>query len=102
MNRRVAARYALALMELGEELKVLDRVADDLRDIEGTIRGSRELTLVLMSPVINPEQKLKVLTEIFGKRCSEMTMKFITLLIRKDRSEYLLGEPQKNFFECSM
>lgn len=95
MNRRVAARYALALMELGEELNILDQVAQDLRDIEETVRGSRELTLVLMSPVINPEQKLKLLTEIFGKRCSEMTMKFITLLIRKDRSEYVLGAAEE-------
>ncbi len=95
MNRRVAARYAIALMDLGEELKVLDQIAEDLRDIEHTVRDSRELELLLLSPVINPGQKLKILTEIFGKRCSEMTMKFIALLVRKGRSEYLIGTAQE-------
>jgi F-type H+-transporting ATPase subunit delta len=95
MNRRVAARYAIALMDLAEELKVLDPVAEDLRDIEQTIYGSRELELMLLSPVITPEQKLKILTEVFGKSCSEMTMKFITLLVRKGRSEYLVATAQE-------
>jgi F-type H+-transporting ATPase subunit delta len=95
MNRRVAARYAIALMDLGEELNILDRIAEDLRDIELTVHGSRELALALISPVINPDQKLNVLTEIFGKRCSEMTMKFVALLVRKGRSEYLLGTAQE-------
>ena len=95
MNRRVAARYALALMELGEERKDLDRVAEDLRDIQQTIHGSRELLLLLMSPVITPDSKLKVLNEIFGKRCGEVTMKMISLLIKKGRSEYLLGTAEE-------
>src|ERR1017187_9234056 len=95
MNRRVAARYAIALMDLGEELKMLDQIAEDLRDIEQTVRGSRELELVLMSPVFNPGQKLNLLTEIFGKRCGEMTMKFIALLVRKGRSEYLMATSQE-------
>jgi F-type H+-transporting ATPase subunit delta len=95
MNRRVAARYAIALMDLGEELKMLDQIAEDLRDIEQTVRDSRELAVLLMSPVVNPGQKLNILTEIFGKRCSELTMKFITLLVRKGRAEYLIATAQE-------
>ena len=95
MNRRVAARYAIALMDLGEELNVLDQVAEDLRDIEHTVRDSRELAVFLMSPVVNPNQKLKILIEIFGKRCGELTMKFITLLVKKGRAEYLVATAQE-------
>jgi F-type H+-transporting ATPase subunit delta len=95
MNRRVAARYAIALMDLGEELKILDQIAEDLRDIEHTVRDSRELAVFLMSPVVNPNQKLKILIELFGKRCSEMTMKFIALLVRKGRAEYLIATAQE-------
>ena len=95
MNRRVAARYAIALMDLGEELNVLEQVAEDLRDIERTVHASRELELVLLSPVIAPGQKLSILTEIFGRSCGEMTMKFITLLVRKGRSEYLVATAQE-------
>jgi F-type H+-transporting ATPase subunit delta len=95
MNRRVAARYAIALMDLGEELNALDRVAEDLRDIEQTVHDSRELKLVLMSPVVTPDQKLKLLIELFGKRFADLTMKFITLLVRKGRAEYLLATAQE-------
>jgi len=95
MNRRVAARYAQALMDLGEELKVLERIAEDLRDIEQTVNGSRELKLALMSPVITPDQKQNLLNEIFGKRFSDVTMKFIALLIRKGRAEYLLASSEE-------
>ena len=48
-----------------------------------------------MSPVFNPGQKLKILIEIFGKRCSELTMKFIALLVQKGRSEYLMATSQE-------
>lgn len=95
MNRRVAARYAQALMDLGEGMKVLDKLAEDLRDIEQTARGSRELRIFLMSPIAAPDQKLRILNEIFGKRSSELTMKFITLLVRKGRSEYLVATAEE-------
>jgi len=76
-------------MGLGEELKVLDKLAEDLRDIEQTVQDSRELKVFLISPIATPDQKLRILNEIFGKRSSELTMKFITLLVRKGRSEYV-------------
>ncbi len=95
MNRRVAARYALALMDLGEEMKLLEKIAEDLRDIETTARASRELRMVLMSPIITPDKKIAVLTEIFGKRMSDLTMKFIGLLVRKGRSEYLIATAEE-------
>ncbi|HEX5316535.1 MAG TPA: ATP synthase F1 subunit delta [Candidatus Kapabacteria bacterium] len=95
MNRRVAARYAQALMDLGEGMKVLDKLAEDLRDIEQTAQASRELKVFLLSPVATPDQKLRILNELFGKRSSELTMKFIALLVRKGRSEYLLATAEE-------
>jgi|ERR1700733_10441613 len=95
MNRRVAARYALALMDLGEEMKVLDKIADDLRDIEVAIHASRELGMALSSPVVTPDRKLRIMREIFGNRTSEITMKFIELLVRKGRPEYILATAEE-------
>lgn len=95
MNRRVAARYALALMDLGEEMKMLDALSDDLRDIEASMRASRELSMAIASPIISPERKLRIINEIFGKRFNGITIKFIELLIRKGRSEYLLATAEE-------
>ena len=95
MNRRVAARYATALMELGEELKQLDKIAEDLRDIESTMHGSRELRLALLSPVVSQDQKQKIVTELFAKRFSNVTIKFMDLLIQKGRAEFLLATAEE-------
>lgn len=89
MNRRIAARYALALMELAEERQLVDKLAEDLRDVEATIHSSRELKIFLSSPIATPDQKLKILSELFGKRSLEITMRFMSLLVRKGRAEYL-------------
>ncbi|SRR5581483_3854443 len=95
MNPRVAVRYAHALMGLAEEMKLLDKIAEDFRDIEQTLRGSRELRLVLTSPIIAPDQKRNILSEVFAKRSSDLTMKFIALLIEKGRSEYLFATAEE-------
>ena len=95
MNQRIAARYALALMEMAEEQKLLEKLAEDLRDVEATISGSRELRIFLASPVASPEQKLKILNEIFGKRSMDITMRFMSLLVQKGRAEYVYAAAEE-------
>ncbi len=85
----------MALMGLGEERKALDKIAEDFREVEATVHGSREFKAVLMSPVVTPDRKLKLLTEIFGKRFDLVTMSFIALLVRKGRAEYLLATAEE-------
>ena len=95
MNRRVAHRYALALIGLADELKILDPVAEDMRSVEETLRGSRELRVLLSSPVVSHDRKLKILTEIFGKQLREQSLAFIALLVRKGRAEYLFSTAEE-------
>ena len=95
MNRRVANRYAMALMDLGIERNALDKIAEDLREVETTIRGSQEFKVVLMNPVITPDRKLALLTEIFGKRFDTITMSFIALLVKKGRAEFLFATAEE-------
>src|SRR5579885_2882891 len=90
MSRRIASRYALALIGLADERKVLDKVAEDMHSIYDVLHDSRELRVVLRSPVVVIDKKLHILTEIFSKRLTPETMAFMTLLVKKGRSEYLL------------
>src|SRR5436190_4558465 len=89
MHSRVANRYALALIGLAEEHKMLDKVAEDMHAIQETLHGSRELRVVLQSPVVTPDKKQKVLHELFGKQLSKQTLSFVDLLVRKGRAAYL-------------
>lgn len=95
LNRRVAMRYATALMDLANERGILDGIAEDMHSIETTIHSSRELKLVLLSPIVRPDRKLGLLHEIFGKRFQQVTLAFVDLLVRKGRAEYLLATAEE-------
>jgi F-type H+-transporting ATPase subunit delta len=82
-------------MDLGEELHSLDKIAEDFLTIEATVHGSRELRAMLHSPVVKPLQKQSILQEIFGKQLHPETLSFITLLVKKGRSELLMATAQE-------
>ena len=90
MIDRAAHRYANALYEAATELGKLDEVVGDMAAVQATIEGSRDLRSLLVSPVVKPDVKLRVLTEIFSKQLSKEAMSFLTLLVRKQREASLL------------
>ena len=61
---RVARRYAEAALELAEEQKQGERLADDLEMVWKAIKESPEFLALLKSPVISKEKKLAVFTGI--------------------------------------
>jgi len=97
IESRAAHRYALALIEIAEEQKKVSEVSNDLVFIEKLLDGSPDLVLFFKSPVVNTLKKKNAFTELFGKRVSELTMKFILLLTSKDR-EALLPDIIRQFY----
>jgi F-type H+-transporting ATPase subunit delta len=88
-NLRAARRYAVALMDEVKEGPEFDAVANDLALIGSMLQGSRELRLLLASPVISEQKKLGVFDALLGTRVSEATMTFVRLLISKQRGTIL-------------
>ncbi len=84
-DSRAAHRYALALIEVAEEQKALERVHQDLEFLDNLIGTSRELHLFLVSPVVNSEKKKRVLKELLAGRVTELTMHFVMMLAAKGR-----------------
>jgi F-type H+-transporting ATPase subunit delta len=95
-NVRVARRYAQALMPIAEEQRAIDTVASDFTAIGETIRASRDLRLLLLSPVIKEGKKAAVFQELFAARVNRITLGFVLLLIRK-RRELLLPDIIEQF-----
>lgn len=88
---RVAQRYAKSLIDLSEEKGCL---ADSLADMESLIaigKASKELRLLLASPVVKADKKISIFNSIFGGKLSDLSLKFITILTKK-RREVLLME----------
>lgn len=95
---RVLHRYATSLLETTIEKKNLETVATDINLLVETLKMSRELNLMLESPVIRPETKLSILKEIFSNKISKESMDFIEFIVSKKR-ENLIEAIGKRFLE---
>lgn len=62
---RAAIRYAKAILGLAQEQNAEEAVAKDMDGIVKTVENSKELRLMLNSPIVKPETKKTALLEIF-------------------------------------
>lgn len=90
-NRRIANRYAEALMSTAEEMHILNKVSNDLVDIRRLILESHEFQLFLKSPVIKAEKKQQVFEAAFKESVQPLTLDFLSLLAGKGREDALPG-----------
>lgn len=86
---RVSSRYAKSLIELAQEKGVLDQVKDDMVLFRDTCDASRDLSLMLKSPIIAHLRKGEILKELFGGKVNDLTLMFIDIVTKKTR-EFLL------------
>ena len=85
----VARRYALALYEEAEAQGQVETVDSDVETLHSALDGSRELEAVFASPVISREKKEAVLGRLFEGKVSDLTMRFVGLMVSKQREELL-------------
>ena len=91
-NQRVADRYAKSLLDLALERNDLPVIKGDVDALLDMVDSSRELEVLLASPIVNPSQKKSILKEIIGKSgMNELTQTFINVLISKGRESDLVG-----------
>lgn len=88
---KASIRYSKSLLELAVERNELDSISDDMKLMESTVSGSRDLVVFLRSPIISKSQKLSVLHEVFAGKVSQTTYAFIDILVRKGRASDILS-----------
>jgi len=64
----ISTRYAKALMEFADVRNLLEQVSNDMIMLEDSILKSKELIVVLRSPIINKDKKDLILKEIFANK----------------------------------
>lgn len=89
LSPRLAIRYAKSILGLAKERNSLDEVVKDMRLMQETLDGSKDLRIMFRSPIIPSDKKEKIVHEIFAKRLSELTYKFIHLLVVKGREKHI-------------
>lgn len=88
-SKRVASRYAKALLGLASERNELDQVESELHMIASLINASRDFELLLTNPVVKPYKKKAILKAIFQDGISKLTFDFINILVTKGRESLL-------------
>ena len=84
-------RYAKSLIALSIEKNELDVIYNDMVLISETIEHSKDLDVLLKSPVVKTDKKQEILTAIFGKNTTELTKQFLLLISSRNR-EALIGD----------
>lgn len=90
-NHRINLRYATALFDFAAERNQVEETYNDVQLIADICDKSRELRVMLKSPIIFSDKKIKVLNEILGGKIGVVTHTFIDILVRKRREEFLPG-----------
>lgn len=87
---RAALRYAKAILNLAKESNKETEVNSSMQLIVETVKESNELEVVLNSPVIKAEDKIKVLNAVFSEAVDQITLGVIGLLGENKRLPLLL------------
>ncbi len=84
-----ARRYALALTQEAAQTGQADAVDADVVFLGETLETSRALRLLFRSPVVSRAKKANVLEALFASRVSGLTMRFLRLLVSKQRENLI-------------
>ena len=95
---RIAKRYARAALSNAIEKSLLDTFYKDFVLVQNSIKGSKELDLLLKNPVTNKNKKVSIVKELFGKHINNESFEFIKFLIDKGRDSIIV-EILQSFLE---
>jgi len=88
---RLTSRYAKSLLTLVIENNSLEETLEDMKLILAVCSENRDLTLLLKNPVVKSDKKLSILSDVFSKSITELTMTFINIITSKKREMFLDG-----------
>jgi len=85
---RAAVRYAKAILGLAQEQKAGEAVAKDMADIVKTVQDSKDLRLMINSPIVKSDIKKAALQQIF-KGVHSISEGLIDTLVSNKRVDLL-------------
>ena len=88
-----AILYAKSLIELAKKENKLEICKTDMTNVIKICQRSRELMLLLNSPVVKTDKKLAILTQVFIA-CDPLVLMFINLITKKKRESLLFDIAQ--------
>jgi F-type H+-transporting ATPase subunit delta len=86
-DRKVATRYAEALLDRAKAEGALESLADSLAGVLDAVKGNDPLRIFMDSPQVRTEEKKELMTKVFGGKIEPVLLAFFHLLIDKNRIE---------------
>jgi F-type H+-transporting ATPase subunit delta len=97
---KVAVPYAEALLDLAKSNDSLKETTNDMNIVSQFLANSSDLKKFLGNPLITKDAKKNVVKDILGEQINGSTLKFLLLLVDRNRIEVLESIAQK-FLELS-
>ena len=88
-NSKISVRYAKALFQTAVEKNIETEVRGDVASLLECITSSEDFRALLESPVIAPDNKIKIFDAMFGGKFQKLTSDFFALTV-KNKSEGFL------------
>ena len=85
---RIASRYAKSLIDFAQENNNLEEVKNDMAVLDKALE-SRDLVMLLKSPIVNELKKKEIFKAVFAGKLSETTLGFLNIILNKGREEYI-------------
>ena len=88
-NPRLAGVYAKSLLDFAKSANQLGEVFKDMQYVKAAIKASPEFARLLSSPIIKEDKKASIVAAVLKDKVSTSSWAFITLIIQKNRTQYL-------------
>lgn len=88
-NTLLIRRYAKAFLDFAIKNNMTEQGLADLELITKTLKSHRELRNILSQPFLPKAKKEVIISRIFGDKISDNTLKFITLMLDKNRQDII-------------
>ena len=92
---KVAEPYAEALLGLAKANDTLKETTNDMNIVLQFLANSSDLKTFLANPIVTREAKKNIVKDILGEQIASNTLKFLLLLIDRNRIALLDGIAQK-------
>lgn len=86
---KISVRYAKALFDFASEHNLIEEVSEDMHLIENTYTTSPDFAIAMKSPIIRPDKKIKIFTEIFQNKIHEVSLTYLNIIFKKGRELYI-------------
>ena len=87
---RISSRYAKSLLGLAKETGKLDTLYKDMKLVSDTCEESKELLLLLKSPIVKSGKKIQVFDQLFYGQLDDLSKSFLELITKGGREGMLV------------